>query len=364
MLTWIRRLFRPTPAAAPIVARAPGPRPDLAEGSQPKPVPTAPTPPTPPDALELIGMIAGASSTAPDPTQVSELVELVRQDPMLISAMPAFPATSARILELTQHERLDLNELVRVLHWEPAAASEILRVANAAGFSRGKVDDLRAAVLVLGLGEVGAIASAVGARALFDMEARAEHDTFARLWGALHHEALVTAFTASWLGQGLHLPRYDRIFLRALLGSCGRPLALRVLARLVVSGRFRARPAPQAVLAALDELDAEIRELAMQTWELPPSLVDLVSPASAQERAVVELVQGIALLRRAPHRVTVADLVRTHAETLRLDGAWIRLITKELECASARVGAMFGTTGITLSAAAIPVAQLEAASRA
>ncbi len=361
VITWLRQLFRSTPPVATSVPRVSArPPTDLAEGSAPKPVPTAPTPPPPIDVMELVGLVAGATSQLPDPEHVADLVERVRNDPGLISTMPSFPASSARIIELTERDNLDLNEIIRVLHWEPAAATEILRMANTAGFSRGKVDDLRDAVFTLGLAEVGSIAAAVGARALFDIEARQEHAAFARLWGALHHDALVTAFTASWLAQALHLPRYDRIFLRAVIGSCGRPLALRVIARHLVDGRCASRPLPQAILGALDELDAEVRDLALQTWDLPPSLRDVVTADNPQERAVVEVVQGMMLLRRAPHRLTVADRIRAAANTLQLDATWIRLVNRELDDAGTRVSAMFGTTSTSISSAAI---QLPAAPR-
>jgi HD-like signal output (HDOD) protein len=306
------------------------------------------------EAGAIIDLVAGQASPLPDPAQVAALVDRVRRDPDLLATLPAFPASSARVLEMVERPNLDLNELIRVLHWDAAAANEILRMANAAGFSRGRVDDLREAVFTLGLGEVGAIAAAVGARTLFSDDARAEHAAFERMWGALHHDALVAAFTAAWLGQALHLPRYDRIFLRAVLGSCGRPLALRVIARQLVDGRCPTRPPPQVVLAALDELSDDVRDMALYHWQLPSSLVDIAAPGGQLERAVVELVQGVALLRRAPHLLTVAERVRGHAATLRLDAAWLRVLTRELDDADTRVGMMFGTKRITVSAANIP----------
>ena len=66
--------------------------------------------------------------------------------------------------------------------------AEIVVTANSALYSGSgaPLDDLRSAVVTLGLQQVGAIAAAVSARALFEDQARAEYDLYPTLWQAAH----------------------------------------------------------------------------------------------------------------------------------------------------------------------------------
>jgi HD-like signal output (HDOD) protein len=264
------------------------------------------------------------------------LAELTASSELVI---PPFPSSATRVLELVSKPDLDLNELVRVLHWEPPVVAELVRVANSVAVRRGGFDDLRGALLALGMTEVGSIAAGVSARSLFEVQSRAELALFPERWLDVHRDALVVAFAASWLAQARNLPRYDRVFLRGIIAGTAPMLALRAFAIQVLGGRV-AMPPGEELSAALDAVRAEAFALAIERWALPPAVASVVDPASRAEHAIVELITCLLELRHHPHRIATADAVRDHAATLGLDSKWLHVLIGECDNATARVTAI------------------------
>ena len=327
MLAWFRSLFAPR-RAVPARSR---PAPRVAVAAPVAAVLTIE------DTLAAVGGIAGRT---PDPALVAGLAERILAE--LASselAIPPFPSSASRVLELVAQPALDLNELVRVLHWEPSVVAEIVRVANSVAYGRDGFDDLRGALIALGMTEVGSIAASVAARSLFDVGSRAELELFPERWHDVHRDALVVAFTASWLAQARKLPRYDRVFLRSVIAGTAPMLALRALAVQLLDGRC-ARPPAEEISAAVDAVRAQAYDMALVRWALPPSVASVVDPASHAERQVVELVTSLVELRRHPDRAAAASAVCDHARALGLDGKWLRVLVGECDTATERVTAI------------------------
>ncbi len=331
MLQWLRsKLTRRRPAVAP----APVPRKRAT-------VPPVPFVGRPMVTVDDVGeLIPRRIVRVPDAGHVAALVDRVRRAAQTGAVeLPAFPASSVRLVDLVESPTIDLNEVVRALHWEPAAVTEILRVASSVKLNRGTFDDLRSAVLALGTAEVGAIAVAVAARSLFEPESRATYDLFPGLWRSAHHEVLAVAFTASWLATARKLPRADRVFLRAIITQCGRMVALRVVAAEALAGRHPVA-LPTVIEAAIDELAPEVLEIALERWALPPSVTGVLDPSQIHERAIVELAMALAELRRAPYRIEVVERIRDRMNELELDASWLKVIMREHEDLTGRAAAM------------------------
>lgn len=352
MIGWLTRwIRRPPRARAVIVAgRQPaGPPARTPRGTAATlaalALPTGPAA-LPPDDQSLIAMLDLPIATGPDRAEVSEVEARIRgmvYDGKL--EVPSFPAAAARVLEMVERTDLDINELVRVLHWDPAVVAEIVVTANSALFAGGApLDDLRSAVVMLGLQQVGSIAAAVSARALFEDQARAEYDLFPTLWQAAHTESLVVAFTSSWLAQALRQPRYDRVFLRAVIGGVGRTLALRALARQLLDGRCEQMPSLPVIAAAVDTMHREAAAMAIAGWSLPASVTRAVDPSNEIERSIVDLVATLVELRRDPTHVEAAARARAHAQRLGLDASWLRVILRECSESAARVAELVRST--------------------
>jgi HDOD domain len=329
MLAWFRSLFAPRRAAVHAPSRA-----------TPRAAPVAAPVEAPLTVEDTLAAIGGVAGSIPDPALVADLAERILAE--LASsdlAIPPFPSSAGRVLELVAQPALDLNELVRVLHWEPSVVAEIVRVANSCAYGRDGFDDLRGALIALGMTEVGSIAASVAARSLFEVGSRAELALFPERWHDVHRDALVVAFTASWLAQARNLPRYDRVFLRSVIAGTAPMLALRALAVQLLDGRCP-RPAAEAISAAVDAVRAQAYDMAIVRWALPPSVASVVDPASQTERQIVELVTSIVELRRHPERVAVAVAACEHARALGLDARWLRVLVAECDTATERVTAI------------------------
>ena len=336
MLAWFRSLFAPKRAVVPPPIRR-------------APVGTPLTAPlTIEDTLAAVGGVAGR---VPDPDVVAVLAErIVKELASSELAIPPFPSAAGRVLELVAQPALDLNELVRLLHWEPAVVAEIVRVANSVAYGRDAFDDLRGALIALGMAEVGSIAASVAARSLFEVKSRAELDLFPERWYDVHRDALVVAFTASWLAQARNVPRYDRVFLRSVITGTAPMLALRALAVQLLDGRC-AKPGGEEISAAIDAVRGQAYDLAIARWDLPPSVASVVDPASHTERQIVELVAAVVELRRHPHRASAAIAICDHARALNLDAKWLRVLVGECDAATERVVAILAPPTPTAGAA-------------
>jgi HD-like signal output (HDOD) protein len=288
----------------------------------------------------LSEMLEGPLVEAPDADAVAALEARILDG---VAAggfgIPPFPSAAARVLELVQRPQLDLNELVRILHWEPAVVAEILVVANSAFHKRdAAVDDLRTAILSLGVQHVGAIATGVSARSLFEIDSRAEFDLFPDLWMGAYRETLVVAFAASWLAQGQRVPRYDRVFLRAVLTGTGRTIALRALAAQLLDGRLPEMPPAPVIAAAIDRVHERVAAVAIAGWALPPTITQSLDPSNQAERDIVALVSSLFELRRSP-RQAIADRTRELARAVGLDDGWLRVTVRECQETYQRVAA-------------------------
>jgi HD-like signal output (HDOD) protein len=300
------------------------------------------------DVVSVIGSFVGRT---PDPTVVATLEHHIHAElEKSAFVIPPFPSSVTRVLELIAKPDLDLNELVRVLHWEPSVVAEIVRVANSVAYKRGSFDDLRGALLALGMAEVGAIAAAVSARSLYEVGSRAEFELFPERWLDVHRDALVVAFTASWLAHARNLPRYDRVFLRSIIAGTAPMLALRALAVPLLDGRC-AKPAAEEISAAVDAARDHAYAMAIERWQLPASVASVIDPASQLERTTVALVSSFVELRRHPYRTATALAVRDHACALGLDASWLKVLLRESDQATARV------SEILTPAAATPAKQ-------
>jgi HD-like signal output (HDOD) protein len=355
MLGWLRSLLgrRPKQTAAPAKPAAPAPEP-----ARPAAKPTL-------TAEDVVAAVGGVADRTPDPEVVAVLEQCILAELATSTlTIPPFPSAATRVLELVENPDLDLNELVRALHWEPAIIAQIVRLASSVAVKRGGFDDLRGALLALGVAEVGSIAAAVSASSLYEVGSRAEFELFPELWRGVHRDALVVAFTASWLAQARNVPRYDRVFLRSIIAGMAPMLGLRAIAAPLLDGRC-ARCPDEEVATAVDAVRPQAYAMAIERWALPPMVASVIDPASETERVIVELVTALIALRRHPYRASAVLAIRDHACTLGLDANWLRVLVGECDKATAHVTEMLAATpGVSRPDAAKSAAKHAAAARA
>jgi hypothetical protein len=329
MLEWMRSKFR-KPADEEAVA----------------PMAPATPPPAPGPEDQLAAMLGDEVPTSPPGPEVLDVETRIRAE---IEAgqltIPPMPAGAARMLELVGRPTIDLNALVAAVHWEPGLVARILAVANSPAFrgtSQKVHDDLRGAMIALGLRMVGEIATGMATRSLFQVESRSAFELFPELWKAAHHETMVVAFGASALASGLNLPRPDRVFLRAVLAGAARTMALRALATQILAGRCKPPPPPEVIAAGVDAVHREVAAVAATRGALPAILALTDDRESELEFAAVDLVATLVELRRAPGRANAIARAKLHIAKLGIQPSRLRVILHDCDEAEQRVAVMLG----------------------
>jgi HD-like signal output (HDOD) protein len=260
-----------------------GSTPEAPKPAAPRGALLTPTPP-PPEGFEAawatLGRIeAGDTPPLPLPSpahleQVAALRALVLgQFQAHLPEPAAFPSVAVEVLDLLEQPDPELSQLLLLLGRDPAITARVLRVANSAFYARGReAQDLRAAILRLGIRTAGEIAVAVASHSLFDLELRAEQEMFMVRLMDLYHDALATGFGASTVAFRARAGEPNQAFLGGLFHEIGHSLAIRALAALMVQGRL----APDQPREVLDEVllavHLELGAAAVQLWGLPAYL--------------------------------------------------------------------------------------------
>jgi HD-like signal output (HDOD) protein len=188
----------------------------------------------------------------------------------------SFPSMASQVIDLIESPEVDIHELIRVVGQDPAISAKILKVANSAWYRRPtEIEELRPAVLLLGLKEVANLAIGVAGRALFDVEARAEFALFAERWHRLYLDAMANAFAASWLCGELAVGRPDRAFLGGMFHDIGKTVALRTLSTLMIRGRLQSRVPDAVVDRVLEDVHIDLGVSLLAAWQLPEYLTNI-----------------------------------------------------------------------------------------
>jgi HD-like signal output (HDOD) protein len=262
----------------------------------------------------------------------------------------SFPALAVRIVDLLERPEVRVDELARWVGMDPAVAGQVLKVANSVIYRRGQdVEELSAAIVRLGLREVGQIAVGVAGRSLFDLEVRAQIETFRERLTGQFLDAMTVAYGASWLAGQLRLGRPERVFLAGMLHDIGFPVALQSLARLIMAGEIRDPLEPLQIDAVLADVHLEVGSDVSAAWCLPPYLLAVCAhhhdphlPADADhaELHLVRVVSGLQRLRRTGLARGLVE-TRDSLQTLGLDRPATEGLLRQLEAAQQRVSTLF-----------------------
>jgi HD-like signal output (HDOD) protein len=218
------------------------------------------------------------------------------------------PSSSLRILNLVSRPDAPLSELTSVASQDPAISAAVLRVANSAAVSTGtrEIRTVREAIARLGVNEIGRVAGAVSARALFSSKAKAEQAMFAARRSELHLQAVTTAAGAAHLAMERRHGRSDLAYLGGILHDVGKAVALSSLSALILAGRAKREVSPSVLTALLERVHTELGTQALRHWSMPGYLIELCAthhdgevPSTPQcaEVHLVRIVSGLLALR-------------------------------------------------------------------
>lgn len=266
------------------------------------------------------------------------------------------PSLSLRLLNLVASPRADLSEMVRLVSADAALSAGVLTVANSIAY-RGvdEIDTVRAAVVRLGLDEVGRVAGAVSARSLFNPRLKAELAAHGQRFGALFHRALTVATGAAMLTLGRRDGRSDRAYLGGILFDVGKSIALRSVAAVeAAAGAGAAAVDPARLDRVLDLVHVEVGGECHQEWSLPQYLTviavrhhDREIPAEPEfvDLHAVRLCGALLDLRLPARAAQAAQEITQSAGALGLAPPAVRALDAELRRAAIRMGTAFGIEG-------------------
>ncbi|MBX3162564.1 MAG: HDOD domain-containing protein [Deltaproteobacteria bacterium] len=242
---------------------------------------------------------------------------------------PSFPSVATRVIAMARDPELDLNELVGAVQRDAAIATTLLRVANSVVFAPpAPITTLRGAIQMLGIQQVVEVVLGGSCRAMYEVASQADLAMFPDLWRGMFNEAMGNAFTSGRLALEIRDCSSERALLAGLLADVGRPIALRILGKMIRDGM--ARPDEAVVIAILDEVAAELGARTVLAMNLPHELRSACVPDDVEptkDSQVARMVSAIgAIQRRSPRLWTSAGEVRRCAERIALGAPFVRTV--------------------------------------
>jgi len=270
-------------------------------------------PATPLSLLDIIKEVEAGGIPEVNANEWSALAEDVIASSADLPPLPSFPAVAGQVMRIINRPNLDINELVAVVQRDAAIASTLIRAANSAAFSPAtSINSLRGAISALGTQQVYNVVIASSGRKLYEVASKAELALFPELWSSMFGAATANAFTACRFALDVKHAKVDTALLAGLLADLGRPIALRIVAKLILAGGKKVDEA--VVLAALDEVGPQISARMVEVMQLP-TIVELEST----EWHIGQLVASIGAVQRRTLRIWAnAGVVRDYAERLAL----------------------------------------------
>lgn len=309
----IKAVFGKGQPAAPAAAKATQTQSlrTLVESFGTEPVEQVPAAPL--TLIDIIKEVEAEGIPYVDARAWSGLAEDVLANANDLPPLPSFPAIAGQVMNIINRPNLDLNELVSVVQRDAAIASTLIRAANTAAFSPATaISSLRGAIQALGTRQVLEVVLASSGRKYYEIATKAELALFPELWRSMFGAATANAFTACRFALDVHNANVDTSLLCGLLADLGRPIALRIVAKLIMSKYKSIDEA--TVLAALDEVGPQISARMIEAMQLP-----LVVQLDSTEWQIGQLVAAIGAVQRRTLRIWAnASVVRDYAERLSL----------------------------------------------
>lgn len=256
----------------------------------------------------------------------------------------SFPAVALEIVERTHDPKADARSVAGFIARDPALAAGVVSVANSAAF-RGvsEIESVHEAVARLGLGEVGRVASAVASRKLLDPGDAAGG---AEYGSAFFVRAVAVAAAAAGVALRQRGARSDHVWLAALLHDVGKPLAVRLLARLASAPGAHLTPIALTE-SVIDRVHVKVGEAALRQWALPAYLPEICAhhhdatvPAEAVDLHLVRLTSALASLADPADAARAAREIVQSAGALGMSAPLVRSLATDLKAAEERARAL------------------------
>ena len=197
-------------------------------------------------------------------------VEIVREESLSEGLqLPLFHPVALKLQNVLQKEDYKIEEIVNLIMRDQALASQILRLANSAFFSGlTKVATIQEAVLRLGAKQVANLAMIANQEENYTIEVP-ELRAFAQ---SLWKHAMGCALGGKWLAEKAgYRGIVQEAFLGGLLHDIGKLFIIKVLEKLMVTGKLKHDLSNQFMIEIMGSMHCQSGFSLMQKWNLPDS---------------------------------------------------------------------------------------------
>jgi HD-like signal output (HDOD) protein len=209
-----------------------------------------------------------------------------------LDRLPAFPRVAHELMELVIRTDVNLKEVARLVEADAVFSGEVLRLANSALFGlRYRVDNTLQAIAILGLNRLQGLVITIAMRNFLHHRRVSEHLT--QIW----RHNLASAVAAEWIA-GCNWYDKAAAYTAGLLHEVGLLGVVTVAEPDFLQARERAWSEGRDLLECerelfgMDHADAGLH--LAQMWNLPTSLLDVITPTPIGRRSAGLTLRDIA----------------------------------------------------------------------
>ena len=204
-----------------------------------------------------------------------------------IQGIPTFPDHILVLLQLCRNKEVEIKDITMTLMHDPALSTDVLKLANSAGFVPGKrVNNLSEAVMTIGLKNLESLLITISARKILD-------DRFQKFEQIWEHCNRVASYARTIATKYKMNAIIEKVSLCGLLHDLGKIVLLSVdldvtqwIAKLVSDRRIRTSTVMEEISIGISH--SGIGELIASKWQLPEYLIEAIqhhhAPLSADSR--------------------------------------------------------------------------------
>jgi diguanylate cyclase (GGDEF)-like protein len=217
------------------------------------------------------------------------------------TSLPTLPAIAMQVLELTQKEEVDLNEIARTITKDPALAGKILKTVNSSFYGRSHaVATVSHALVILGLQAVKTLVLGFSLVTSLSKDRNKGFDHM-RYW----RRSIYAATAARVIGVKVNCVQQEEAFLSTLLADVGVLVFNKVLGEAydeVYQGCGSHSELHEREQSTLGSSHAEVGSYLAENWKLPPILAVPIrchhAPETADDPQLIRISQIVGVAGR------------------------------------------------------------------
>lgn len=195
-------------------------------------------------------------------------------------AIPVFHEVAIKLLQMMKSNSYRVEEVIILVHDDPALASEMLKHANSVYYSgKTPIATIKNAIIRLGTQQVVNIAFSAS-MASTESDNPVINTLMKNLWHHCHSIAKIGAYLALKISHDKHMAdlNHDEVYLAGLFHDIGKLYSLKVIDSLMTDDKIH--PDDQSIVNMLDELNVEQGIKILKHHNMPEIYTDLLNRIS------------------------------------------------------------------------------------